>query len=212
MQWCSPSSCMHFFAGLGAQHFHITPPPPHHPFFGTFPTLRCNNFRTTTPFFNLRAHFPVHFELLTPWVERFPASMLHGSSRPPMKKVVDFWAKLTHVRRRALVAAWLRNGYALWTWIVSSFQDLTFLLKRINFGESWTELWNFPRGKAVAPEKKNRLSHFASRLTSFLCILIKRKLDFDKGNDEIFQTWRHLFNLVAAIQSYCVRKPWMHAI
>jgi len=114
MQWCSPSSRMHFVAELGAHHFHITPPPPHHPFFGTFSTLWCNNFRTTAPFFNLKAHLPNRFELLTPWAEQFPGSMLHGSNRPPMKKVVAFWAKLTHVRRRAMVAAWLKKGYALW--------------------------------------------------------------------------------------------------
>ena len=33
MQWCSPSGCMHFDAGLGARHFHIIPlhPPCHAP-------------------------------------------------------------------------------------------------------------------------------------------------------------------------------------
>ena len=177
---------MHFGAGLGAHHFHITPSTSWHPLFGTFPTLRCNNFRTTTLFFNLKAHSPNHFELLTPWAERFPASMSHGSTRPPLKKVDDFWAKLTHVRRRALVAACLKIRYAWKELIVSSHQDLTFLLNRINFDECWTEILNFPRGIALAPKKKNRLPHFASSLTSFLCCLRMRKLHSDKGNDEIF--------------------------
>ena len=93
---------------------------------GTFQTLRCNNFRTTTSFFNLKAHLINHFELWIPQAERFPVSVLHGSSILLWKKVIDFCAKPRHVRRRAMLPASLRKRHASLTWIVSSCQDLTF--------------------------------------------------------------------------------------
>ena len=92
----------------------------------TFQTLRCNNFRTTTSFFNLKAHFQNHFELWISRAERFTASVLHGSSILLWKKVIDFCAKPRHVRRWAMLPASLRKGHAFLTWKVSSCQDLTF--------------------------------------------------------------------------------------
>ena len=93
---------------------------------GTFQTLRSNNSRTAAPFFNLKAHFIKQFELWIPRAERFPVSVLHGSSILLWKKVIDFCAKPRHVRRRAMLPASLRKRHASLTWIVSSCQDLTF--------------------------------------------------------------------------------------
>jgi hypothetical protein len=133
---------------------------------GTFQTLRCNNFRTTKHFFNLWTHLPNHFDFWIPWSKRFPASVLHGSSILFWKKVIDFWAERRHVRRRAMLPASLKNGHASWTWICSSHQYLTFYRKNINFDACWTEIWNFPREKTLAPEKKNRLTNFAPHSVS----------------------------------------------
>ena len=94
--------------------------------FATFQTLRCNNFWTTSFFFDAKAHLPNHFELWTPWMRRFLENMLRAFSGPPMKKVDDFWAKLQHIRMWVRARASLRNRHALWTWKVKSFQDLTF--------------------------------------------------------------------------------------
>ena len=65
LQWRSPSKGMHVVAKLGAQHIRITCTPPTQPQTGTFQTLRSNNSRTATSFFNLKAHFINHFDVGT---------------------------------------------------------------------------------------------------------------------------------------------------